>query len=231
MNVPGLTPKQNKALAEEFAIEAARTLQQQRRHAPAGRPSACRWPRSISTRRASTRARSSPSPTSCSDQLAWSAPVSPDDATTFLDVDKIIADPRDQDRRLLRLGRRRQDHHLGRPRRPGRRSRAQGRGAHHRPGPSAGPVARPRRAGQHPAPGRRDRHPRRRQPRRHDAGHEADLRRGGGRALHAREGRGDPGEPVLRGAVLLVLRHAGVHGDGEARSAARRGRGTTAAGT
>ena len=32
MQVPGLTPKQNSALAGEFALEAARTRQQQRRH-------------------------------------------------------------------------------------------------------------------------------------------------------------------------------------------------------
>ena len=32
MKVPGLTPKQNSALAGEFALEAVRTRQQQRRH-------------------------------------------------------------------------------------------------------------------------------------------------------------------------------------------------------
>ena len=32
MKVPGLTAEQNAALAAEFAIEAARTIQQQRRH-------------------------------------------------------------------------------------------------------------------------------------------------------------------------------------------------------
>jgi hypothetical protein len=32
LKVPGLTIKQNQALASEFAIEAARTLQEQQRH-------------------------------------------------------------------------------------------------------------------------------------------------------------------------------------------------------
>jgi hypothetical protein len=32
LKVPGLTIKQNQALASEFAIEAARTLQQEKRH-------------------------------------------------------------------------------------------------------------------------------------------------------------------------------------------------------
>ena len=37
----------------------------------------------------------------------------------------------------------------------------------------------------------------------------------------AGEGRSDPGQPVLRGAVLLVLGHPGVHGHGAARPAAQ----------
>ena len=36
----------------------------------------------------------------------------------------------------------------------------------------------------------------------------------------AGEGRADPGQPVLPGRLELVRRHAGVHGDGEARPAA-----------
>ena len=56
--------------------------------------------------------------------------------------------------------------------------------AHHRPGPAAGPVAGPDRAGQHPAPGRRaSTRGRRRRAARDDARHEADLRRD--RAAHA----------------------------------------------
>ena len=38
------------------------------------------------------------------------------------------------------------------------------------------------------------------------------------------KGRADPGQPLLPGRLQLVRRHAGVHGDGEARPAARRGR-------
>ena len=40
------------------------------------------------------------------------------------------------------------------------------------------------------------------------------------RALDAGAGRADPGEPLLPVAVLVLRRHAGVHGDGEARPAA-----------
>ena len=61
--------------------------------------------------------------------------------------------------------------------------------------------------------------------RRDDARHEADLRRGRRGARDAREGRADPRQPLLPGALQLVRRHAGVHGDGEARPAAGPGRG------
>ncbi len=43
-------------------------------------------------------------------------------------------------------------------------------------------------------------------------------------ALHPRQGRADPGQPLLPGGLQLVRGHAGVHGDGEARPAARPGR-------
>jgi hypothetical protein len=33
LDIPGLTPQQNTALVEEFAVEASRTLQHQQRHA------------------------------------------------------------------------------------------------------------------------------------------------------------------------------------------------------
>ena len=99
---------------------------------------------------------------------------------------------------------------------------------HHRPGPPARPVARADRARQHA----RARSPESgggtarlgRLARRDDARHEAHLRRGGRAARHPREGRPDPREPVLPGRLELVRGHAGVHGDGEARPAARRGR-------
>ena len=133
--------------------------------------------------------------------------------------------PADPDRRGLRRRRRRQDHQRRGARAAGGRGGPQGRGADHRPGPPAGPVARGGRAGQHPAAGARHRHRQRRQPRRDDAGHEADLRRGRAGALDARDRRVDPGEPVLRRPVVPVRRDAGVHGDGEARPAARGGGG------
>ncbi len=73
----------------------------------------------------------------------------------------------------------------------GGRARPLGGRAHHRPGPPAGPVARaqpssttrPRPVEAGPAPGRG-----RRQPRRDDAGHEADLRRGRRGARQPRQG-------------------------------------------
>ena len=144
-----------------------------------------------------------------------------------LDVDALLDDPQHRHHRLLRLGRRRQDHHLGGARAPGGRARPQGRRAHHRPGPPAGAVDGDRGARQHPAAGRRHRVGVGGLARRDDARHEADLRRGRGEPGHAREGQADPREPLLHRAVELVRRHPGVHGDGEARPApARRRTGT-----
>ena len=60
--------------------------------------------------------------------------------------------------RVLRLGRRRQDDHLGRPGAAGRRARASRRGAHDRPGPPAGAVDGHRRARQHAPAGGGHRH-------------------------------------------------------------------------
>ena len=132
--------------------------------------------------------------------------------------------PAHRHHRLLRLGRRRQDDDVGGARAAGGRARPQGRGAHHRPGPAAGPVDGDRGARQHPAAGRRRRQDSdgRRQPRRDDARHEAHLRRGGREPGQPREGAADPGEPVLHRAVELVRGDAGVHGDGEARADPRR---------
>ena len=67
--------------------------------------------------------------------------------------------PRHPDHRVLRLRRRRQDHHRRGAGAAGRRAGPQGRRAHHRPGPPAGPVDGHRRAGQHPAPGAGRRRP------------------------------------------------------------------------
>ena len=92
----------------------------------------------------------------------------------------------------------------------------QGRGADHRPGQAARPVARPGGAGQRPAAGGHRTRRRRRRAVGDDAGHPAHVRRDGGRPLHPGAGRGDPGQPVLQGDLHLVLRHPGVHGDGEA---------------
>ena len=124
---------------------------------------------------------------------------------------------------MLRRRRRGQDHGRSRPRPARGRARAQGRRAHHRPRPSAGPVARPHRARQHPAPGGGLRHRVGRVARRDDARHEAHLRRGRRGARDAGEGRADPGQPLLPGGVELVRGHAGVHGHGEARPAAQPG--------
>ena len=57
-----------------------------------------------------------------------------------LDVDALLDDRAHRHHRVLRLGRRRQDHDVGGARAAGGRARPQGRGAHHRPGPAAGPV-------------------------------------------------------------------------------------------
>ena len=62
--------------------------------------------------------------------------------------------PRHRHHRLLRLRRRRQDHDVRRARAARRRARPQGRGAHHRPGPPAGPVDGHRGARQHAPAGR-----------------------------------------------------------------------------
>ena len=99
------------------------------------------------------------------------------------------------------------------------------------PARAAGPVDGHREARQRPAAGARASRRRRRLARRDDAGHEAHLRRGGREPGQPREGRADPGEPVLRRALQLVRGHPGVHGDGEARPAATPTPGAPAAGT
>ena len=124
--------------------------------------------------------------------------------------------PRD---RLLRLRRGRQDHHVGRDGDPGRGRGPQGRRAHDRPGEAAGPGARAEEPGQRARPRRRRGH--RRRAARDDAGHAPHVRRDGGGARRAGPRREDPGQPLLQDDLHVVLRHAGVHGDGEARPARR----------
>ena len=123
-----------------------------------------------------------------------------------LDVDALLDDPAHRDHRLLRLRRRRQDHHLGRAGAARRRARPQGRRADHRPGPAAGAVDGDRGARQHPAAGGRVGRRLRRVARRDDARHEADLRRGRGEPGLAGEGETDPGEPLLHRTVELFRR-------------------------
>ena len=74
--------------------------------------------------------------------------------------------PLAQDHRVLRRGRRRQDHHQRGHRSPRRGARPQDRRTHHRPGPPAGPVDGHRGAGQHAAAGAGGRFDRRRRVRR-----------------------------------------------------------------
>ena len=130
--------------------------------------------------------------------------------------------PRPVDRHLLRLGRRRQDDHGGRPRPPGRPARPPGLRGDHRPGPPAGQLARPRRAHQpaHPDRGALAR----RAPRPH-ARPQGDLRRPGPAVLgHRRAGRGHQGQPDLPQPHRHAVGHPGVHGHGEALRAGRGGR-------
>ena len=131
----------------------------------------------------------------------------------------LIADPSDRDRRLLRLRRRRQDD-----------DRRGARAARRRVGPPVVvlTIDPARRLAQSLGLTELDNTPRPvtdidtssgRQPPRDDARHEADLRRGRHRPLRARQGRADPRQPLLPGRQQLLRRHAGVHGDGEARPA------------
>ena len=123
---------------------------------------------------------------------------------------------------MLRFRRRGQDHDVGGAGAAGGRAGTPGLRPDDRPGAPPRPVHGPHRARQHPAPRQGRRRDPRRTARRDDARHEAHLRRGRRGALDAGEGAADPGEPVLRGTLQLVRGHAGVHGDGEARPAARR---------
>ena len=144
-------------------------------------------------------------------------------AVPALDLDRGHREPVDAHRRVLRSRRGRQDDDRRGAGAAGRRAGPHRRGPHDRPRAPARAVDGPHSAGQHPAPGEGRRRDERRLARRDDAGHEAHLRRGGHRPLHARARPGDPGQPVLPVAVVELLRHAGVHGDGEARPAAVRG--------
>ena len=112
--------------------------------------------------------------------------------------------PADPHHRLLRFRRGGQDDDGGRAGCQGRRTRPACGGADGRSGAPAGPVDGPDLAGQHPAAGAAARRGRggRRQPARHDARHEADLRRDRRGAFRSRPGLADPGEPVLPVAVV-----------------------------
>ena len=143
LKVPGLTIKQNPALASEFGIEAARTLQEQQRHDRLT-TWACLWFRSPSIMAASTRMRPSIAE-QLTDQITWRpcdsgypSRLSSRQPTPawlpFLDIDKIIGD-REIRSYLLWLRWGRQDHYIRRYRVPRRRSGPQSRGVDHRPGP------------------------------------------------------------------------------------------------
>ena len=133
-----------------------------------------------------------------------------------------LAGGRPLDHHLLGLGRRRQDHHRGRPRAGGRSPRPQGLRRHHRPGQAPG---------RRPGPGRRpdqrataDRRPVAGRAVGGDARHQVDLRRPRGHLLgQPRPGRAHPGQPLLPEHLRRPLGHAGVHGRREALRAARRG--------
>ena len=129
--------------------------------------------------------------------------------------------PADEDPRVLRVRRRRQDDDRCSTGATRGRARPAGRRPHHRPGPAPRAVDGPDRARQRAPAGGRRRCGQRRRAARDDARHEADVRRDRARARLGGQGRADPRQPLLPVAVVVVLRHAGVHGDGEARPAAR----------
>ena len=145
-------------------------------------------------------------------------------ATARMNVRDLLEDQ--EDLHLRRLGRRRQDDHLGGDRDGHGGAGAEGRGAHDRPGQAAGELARPAGAGQRGAarrPGalRRARHRDEGRAVGDDARREAHLRRSR-RAPRARRGdaRPHPPEPHLPGDLQRDGGLAGVHGDGEALRAA-----------
>ena len=133
--------------------------------------------------------------------------------------------PGDPDHRLLRLRRRRQDHDCRRPRacarpRPGAASSCS---------PSTRPAGWPSRSGlteldntPRPVAGVDD------DGRRIADAMMLDMKRTFDEVVEAHatpdKAAADPGQPLLPGGLQLVRGHAGVHGHGEARPAARRGR-------
>ena len=123
---------------------------------------------------------------------------------------------------LRRLGRRRQDDHLGGARRGARRTGPEGRRADDRPRQAARGLPRPRGARQHAQKGRPQalRALRRRDEGRalgDDARRQGDLRRPRAQARAGRrDARPHPREPHLQAALQRPGRLAGVHGDGEA---------------
>ena len=126
------------------------------------RPTSCpAWPA------ASTAARSSSSPSCCATGNGMSSPHDvlllrslpgqrrrdPDEDRHPCSTSTRCSTTRHRDHRVLRLGRRRQDHDLRRARAARGRAGAQGRRADHRPGAPARAVDGHRAARQHPAPG------------------------------------------------------------------------------
>ena len=127
---------------------------------------------------------------------------------------------------MLRVGRSGKDDHLRCHGAAGCRARPQRRRADDRPGPPVGAghgSCRTRQCSCNRGWAERGRQGPRRVPRRDDARHEADLRRGRAEPGQPGEGRRDPGQPILCRRLELVRRNPGVHGDGEAGSAGQAG--------
>ena len=123
---------------------------------------------------------------------------------------------------MLRLRRRRQDHHCRAHRHGGRPQRPSGGGRDHRPGTTARRRTRSRGADQRTVPHRRRLARRAVGP---DARHQVDVRRARPPLLGDRGPvRGDPHEQLLQEHLRVAVGHAGVHGDGEALRARGRGR-------
>ena len=123
-------------------------------------------------------------------------------------------------RGVLRRRRSRQDHHRRGDGGASRRVRPCRRGADHRPRQTAGTSVGNQGTRQHPAAGAAGSRGIRRTAR-DDARHAPHIRRDGHRILGNRTRTSDSGQPVLSDGSHVAGRHAGIHGHGEARPAAR----------
>ena len=222
--------QKNAALAAEFAVEAARTLRAARPPRSPDRSWVCRWPSSAYDP-AGIDLGALPS---IAGQLGEPARASrrPECPSPFLDIDAIIAD---QTTKIViccgsgGVGKTTTSAALAvRAAEAGRKVVVLTIDPAKRLAQSLGT----RRAGQHPAPGQRLRRVSR------GGSLDAmmlDMKRTFDEVVLAHstpdKAQAILREPVLRRAVLLLRRHPGVHGDGAARPAARRGRGRPAAGT